>query len=86
MKNFIGIKIKEFEIIGLNQIKIILTDESSYQANLESFNDIYCYPKNINEWNQAKIGENKVDIEWATGFAVHLDQIANLAIDQNKSA
>ncbi len=85
MKNFIGLKIKKFSIINYNEITIELSDGSTYNANLNKFNDIYCYPKNLHDWKKANIGECGADIEWSTGFAVHLDQITALATNQ-KSA
>jgi hypothetical protein len=81
MKIFIGLKIKNFSIETYNEITIELNDGSVYSANLNSFNDIYCYPKNLTEWQKADIGECGADIEWKSGFAVHLDQIASLGIE-----
>jgi hypothetical protein len=86
MKDFTSIKIIKFEIHSYNNITIHLSDNSSYSANLQSFNDIYCYPKNFLEWQKARIGEFKADIEWESGFGVHLDQIASLSEDEDRSA
>jgi hypothetical protein len=86
MTSLIGLKIKKFSIGDYNEITIELNNNSSYSANLSSFNDIYCYPKNLQEWKRANVGECNADIEWASGFAVHLDQIAALAIEQNKAS
>lgn len=85
MENLIGLKIKKFSINAIDEIKITLNNGATYSANLSKFNDLYCYPKNFNEWKNASIGENGADIEWESGFAVHLDQIAMLALEQ-KSA
>ncbi len=86
MKDFIKLRIKTFKLIRFHIISIILTDDSEYTADISSFQDVYCYPKNETEWNQAFIGEFKADIEWPSGFGIHLDQIAGLALEQNKSA
>lgn len=86
MKNLIGLKIKKFSLGAYHEITIELNDGSTYSANLSTFNDVYCYPKNFIEWSKASIGEFKADIEWETGFAVHLDQIASLSEDKNRSA
>lgn len=85
MKNFIGLKIKKISIVNYNNITIELSDGSIYSANLSKFSDVYCYPKNLHDWKNATIGECGADIEWSSGFAVHLDQVATLAIEQ-KSA
>jgi hypothetical protein len=86
MKNFIGLKIKQFSIGAYNEITITLNNGSTYSANLSQFNDVYCYPKNLKDWKNARIGECHADIEWDCGFDVHLDQIAGLALKQSKSA
>lgn len=86
MKDFMKLRIKSFKLINFHIISIILTDDSEYTADISSFQDVYCYPKNETEWNQAFVGEFKADIEWPGGFGIHLDQIAGLAIRQNKSA
>lgn len=86
MSSLIGLKIKKFNISDYNEITIELSNDSSYTANLSSFNDVYCYPKNLQEWKQANIGECNADIEWISGFAIHLDQIAALAIEQSKAS
>lgn len=79
MKNLIGLKIKKFSLGAYHEITIELNDGSKYSANLCTFSDVYCYPKNTTEWSKAATGEFKADIEWESGFAVHLDQIASLS-------
>jgi hypothetical protein len=86
MKNLIGKKIKNFSVGSYHNISIELNDGSKYTANLNSFSDVYCYPKNIYEWSKATIGEFRADIEWESGFGVHLDQIAFLSLQQNQTA
>jgi len=86
MKSFIGLKIKKFSINHYNEITITLNNDSTYTANLAKFNDVYCYPKNFAEWKEASIGETGADIEWVSGFAVHLDQIATLAVEQKSAS
>ncbi|NOT77518.1 MAG: hypothetical protein HOP07_00785 [Bacteriovoracaceae bacterium] len=83
MRNFILLRIKSFELIKYNIIKINLSDDSVYTADISSFQSVYCYPKNEAEWLQAFVGEFKTAIEWPCGFDIHLDQIANIAIKQS---
>lgn len=86
MEDLMHLRIKNFELIEYNVIKIELNDSSSFIANIESFNGVCCYPKNLSEWLDAKIGECAIDIEWSTDFGIHLDQIIPLANKQKKSA
>lgn len=85
MKDFYKLRIKSFTLITYNVIQITLTDNSEYTADISSFQKVYCYPSE-NEWSQAQIGECNADMEWPTGFGIHLDQIAGLALKQKKSA
>ncbi len=82
MNDSMKLRIKKFELLELNVIRITLNDSSVYTANLDSFKNVYCYPNNITDWMDAKIGECKIDIEWSTGLGIHLDQIIELAIQQ----
>jgi hypothetical protein len=75
MKDFYKLRIKSFSLIKYNVINIVLTDGSEYTADISSFQKVYCYP-NETEWEQAILG----------GFGIHLDQIAGLALKQNKTA
>ncbi len=86
MINLIGLKIKKIIIADYNEITIELSNGSIYSANLSTFNDVYCYPKNLHEWKNATIGECRADIEWSSGFAVHLDQVAALATKQQSAS
>jgi hypothetical protein len=86
MEDLMHLRIKSFELLEYNVIKIKLNDSSVFIANIESFNSVYCYPKNLSEWEEAKIGECAIDLEWSTGFGIHLDQIIPLALQQKKSA
>jgi hypothetical protein len=83
MKNFIGLKIIDFQLQKYNIITIKLNDGSVYTADISSFQPVYCYPKDEAEWNQAFVGEFKADIQWPCGFDIHLDQIAGLALNQS---
>jgi hypothetical protein len=83
MKDFMKLRIKSFKLLSYNVISITLTDDSVYTADLSSFNDIYCYPKEEKEWQEAFVGEFKADIQWPCGFDIHLHQIADLSMEQS---
>ena len=82
MKDFMKLRIKSFKLIDYNIINIILSDDSEYTADLSSFQETYCYPQDETEWKKAFIGEFKADIQWPSGFDIHLHQIADLALEQ----
>ena len=79
MKSFVGLKIIELKLENYHSLLIKLNDSSEYHANISSFSDVHCYPDK-DEWSKGFIGEFKADIEWPSGFGIHLDQIASLAI------
>lgn len=83
MKDFMKLRIKSFKLISYHIISITLTDDSEYTADISSFKNVYCYPKNETEWGQASVGEFKADIQWPCGFDIHLHQIADLAMKQS---
>lgn len=86
-KNLYDLRIKELIIPDYNFIKIILTDGSSYTANLSSdFSKLFCYPRTLNEWKKAKINEGAFAIEWSTGLDIHFDQIIAIAENQKLTA
>jgi hypothetical protein len=71
----------------LNEITITLANRQVYRANLYSdFKDLFCYPKNLDEWSKAKVIEGGFAIEWPTGFDIHFDHIIALSEIQKKYA
>lgn len=83
MKDFMKLKIKSFTLISYHIISIKLSDDSEYMADISSFQNVFCYPKNEKEWREAFVGEFKADIQWPSGFEIHLHQIADLALLQS---
>lgn len=83
MKDFIKLRLKSFQLVQYNIISITLNDNSTYTADISSFQKVYCYPKDLTEWEKAFIGEFKADIQWPCGFDIHLHQIADLAMEQS---
>lgn len=65
MKNLIGLKIKKFSLGAYHEITIELNDGSKYSANLCTFSDVYCYPKNTTEWSKAATGVGKLVPDFA---------------------
>lgn len=86
-KYLYNLRIKELVIHEYNFVKIILTDDSQYTANLSSdFSKLFCYPKNLEEWKNAHINDGAFAIEWSSGFDIHFDQIVAIADIQKLSA
>lgn len=86
MKDFLELRIKSFKLLKYNIIQITLNDNSEYTADISVFEKVHCYPRDESDWSLAFIGECAIDIEWPTGFGIHLDQIAEFAMKQNRSA
>ncbi|MDO9182850.1 MAG: hypothetical protein Q7U04_10605 [Bacteriovorax sp.] len=86
-KNLYDLRIKEFQTQDYNFIKIVLSDDSQYTADLSSdFSKLFCYPRDLNEWKSCHINEGAFAIEWATGFDIHFDQIIAIAENQKLTA
>ena len=73
MKDFIKLRLKSFQLVQYNIISITLNDNSTYTADISSFQKVYCYPKDLTEWEKAFIGEFKADIQWPCGFDTHIE-------------
>ena len=87
IKNLYNLRIKKLNLPEYNLIKITLTDDSQYTANLNSeFSKLFCYPKDLKEWKDAHINEGSFAIEWTCGFDIHFDQIIAIADDQKMTA
>ena len=86
-KNLYELRIQELLIQKYNIVTITLSDNSQYTANLYSdFSKLFCYPKDIFEWKDARINEGAFAIEWSSGFDIHFDQIIALANNQKLTA
>lgn len=86
-KNLYDLRIKNLNLQNLGVLTITLSDGSKYTANLNSdFSQLFCYPKDMTEWQAANIIEGAFAIEWKTGFDIHFDQIVALSEIQKKSA
>lgn len=85
-KSLYNLRIKTLKIQEYNILKITLTDQTEYTANLSAdFSQLFCYPKNLDEWKDAKVNEGAFAIEWKSGFDIHFDQIIAIAIEQKKA-
>ncbi len=86
-KNLYDQKIVKLDCSKLNEVIITLTDGQEFRANLyNEFKDLFCFPKNLEDWSKAKVTDGAFAIEWPTGFDIHFDHIVALAEIQKKSA
>lgn len=76
----LGERITALTVPAMDEVEITLSNGKTYRANLHAkFHEVYCYPRTESEWKQAFIGEDAIDVQWPSGFAVHLDQVVPLA-------
>lgn len=86
-ENLYNLRIKELLLINYNFVKIVLSDNSEYTADLSSdYSKLFCYPQNLNEWRKARINDGAFAIEWDSGFDIHFDQIIAIAENQKLTA
>lgn len=86
-KNIYSQKIARIELPSIHVIKIHMNDGSEYICNLsDDFFELDVFPKTMEEWKKAKIGQGKFSIEWQSGFDIHFDHIIELSKIQKISA
>ena len=61
--------------------KIIIeaSDGKLYHADLASFKNVYCFPKDETEWGKVYPDSFGTALIWQSRFEVHIDQIIGLA-------
>lgn len=86
-KHLYELRIKDISANEYNIVTILLTDNSKFTANLSSdFSMLFCYPKNLTEWQSVRINEGAFALEWDSGFDIHFDQIIVIADNQKQTA
>ncbi len=76
--------IKSIDLPAYNLISVLASNNVIYTADLSSFNDVYCYPKDFDEWKLATAIEISI-IGWPCGFDIHLEQIIALSYKDPKA-
>lgn len=61
------------------RVSIEASDGNRYDADLSSFADVYCFPKDPQEWARVSIDSYGLALVWACRFEVHVDQVVGLA-------
>lgn len=79
--------IKSFEILDYKKIKVTLNDGTVVFSNLEEFEDVYCFPKEV-DWKQVSVDSYGRGLIWSTRFEVHIDQIidASYSVEKENNA
>lgn len=62
------------------QVKAETSDGFVYLADLSALSPVYCFPKNMTEWQQVRIDAHGYAVAWKNGFEVHVDQVVGLAV------
>lgn len=60
-------------------VSIEASDGNRYEADLSSFSRVYCFPRDVREWERVSIDSYGLGLTWASRFEVHVDQIIGLA-------
>ena len=78
--------IKFVEVLKYKKIKITLSDGAVVFSNLEEFEDVYCFPKEL-DWKNVSIDSYGRGLIWSTRFEVHIDQIldSSYALEKENS-
>ena len=61
-------------------IQIETSDGKTLQADLSFFENVYCFPKNQQEWTKVAPDSFGMALIWESRFEVHLDQIEAFAV------
>ena len=78
--------IGKVEGLEYKKIKVTLTNQTTFIADLTRFESVYCFP-NPNEWNQVSVDSYGRGLIWPSRFEVHIDQICHCVDSiQQKSA
>ncbi|MBF0104421.1 MAG: hypothetical protein HQM16_03735 [Deltaproteobacteria bacterium] len=56
-------------------VVIEASDGYRYTADLSFFSGVYCYPKDMGEWQRVFIDKDGLSLVWSTRFEVHVDQV-----------
>jgi hypothetical protein len=62
-------------------VEVTTSTGRRYRADLSAFSNVYCFPKNKNEWAKVSIDSYGLALVWASRFEVHADQIVNLGVE-----
>lgn len=71
--------IKKVRALEIPKVEIETSESKRYVADLSDFKNVYCFPKNQQEWNELSITASGSNLTWGTRFEVHVDQIIDSA-------
>ena len=60
-------------------VVILASDDRRYEADLLSLRSVYCFPRDIDEWQRVSIDSYGLGLVWENRFEVHVDQVIGLA-------
>jgi hypothetical protein len=65
----------------LPNIAVETNEGKIYYSDLSSFEKVYCFPKNQEEWEKVFPDSYGLGLIWSSRFEIHIDQIIGLAYD-----
>ena len=60
-------------------VVIIASDDHRYEADLSTLHNVYCFPRDLPEWQRVSIDSYGLGLVWENRFEVHVDQVIGLA-------
>lgn len=73
----VNIRIKQYP-----EIEIETSNGKLYRSNLSGFAQVYCFPKNQEEWEEISIDSYGLGLIWSSRFEIHIDQLIGTAIEK----
>lgn len=72
--------IRSVAVCEYGRVVVEASDGNRYEADLQSLSPVYCFPRDLAEWQRVSIDSYALGLIWANRFEVHVDQIIALAI------
>ncbi len=61
------------------RVEILASDGRRYGADLLLFREVFCFPKDLEQWQQVSVDSCGLSLVWSCRFEVHVDQVVGLA-------
>jgi|CXWL01.1.fsa_nt_gi hypothetical protein len=71
--------IRSVEAGDYGRVAVEASDGNRYEADLMPLSAVYCFPRDLAEWQRVSVDSHALGLIWANRFEVHIDQIIGLA-------
>ena len=80
--------IRSVDASEYGRVVIEASDGNHYEADLTPLSAVYCFPRDLAEWQRVSIDSYALSLIWANRFEVHVDQVIGLAtrVEPTRSA